>query len=350
MNMKTIIQSIAVFLFLGSLGMDAYAQQQGDTLVEEKVIVDKKKVKVITKKAPIRSDTTVVEKVVVNGKDTIVTREIIVEEEVEAEEAAEAMEEEIEQAIEKALDAIDEALEEVGENASTRQKVERIMEKMEIEIEEEIEEEEEEDVRVETSWNIFELGLNNFIDQDGKLGAPSSLPEMEINNLGSINFQWRIFNQRVYMAQKHLSFEYGLGIDFNNFRFAKHIDLHTDSTEFGYTVNDERNYIKNKLVTQYASAPLMLNLHLGENRDFVFGAGAEFGYRIGSHQKIKWQDRRKEKEKIRDDYNLNDFRLSYKVQIGYKGLKLYGRYAPTSVFESGPDLGVVSVGLRIGGF
>lgn len=351
--MKPIIRLVNLLIILGSLGTGVEAmaqdhQDQGDTLIDEKVIVDKKKVKIVTKKVPIESDTKIEEKVVINGKDTMVTREITVEKEVEAEEAANEMEEEIEEAIETALEAIDKALDEVGKDASTRQKVEKIMKNLEVEIEEEIEEEDEGD-RVVTSWNIFELGLNNFLDQDGNLGAPAGLPKMDLNNLGSINFQWRIFNQRIYMAQRHLSFEYGLGIDFNNFRFREHIDLHTDSTQFGYTVNDERNYIKNKLVTQYASAPIMLNVHLGDG-DFLLGAGAEFGYLIGSHQKIKWQSDRKEKEKIRDDYNLNDFRLSYKLQIAYKNLKLYGRYAPTSIFEAGPDVGVVSVGLRLGGF
>ena len=56
------------------------------------------------------------------------------------------------------------------------------------------------------------------------------------------------------------------------------------------------------------------------------------------------------KNKIKDDYSLEQFRMGYEVQFGYNKIRLYGKYYPSSIFKQneGPDLRTVSAGILIG--
>ena len=104
-------------------------------------------------------------------------------------------------------------------------------------------------------------------------------------------------------------------------------------------------------MTQYLTVPVLLDFELGRGDDGVkLAFGPNFGYLIGSHQKLKWEDDGKNKVKVRDDFNLEQFRMGYEVQFGYGSFTLYGRYFPQSIFKAnqGPDVRTVSAGILIG--
>jgi hypothetical protein len=207
---------------------------------------------------------------------------------------------------------------------------------------------------IETSWSNFHLGLNNLLNRDGKLD-PEPGPEygeMIISPANSINFQWDIVTQAMNIYKGKVRLVYGIGIDYNNYRFQKNITLNPDSMPLMVT-EDGINYDKNKLVTQHLNVPVMLNFKLspkGTEDDVYISAGANFGYLIGSHQKQVWDDNGKKENKIRDDYSLEQFRVGYEVQFGYKNIVLFGKYFPNSIFKQneGPDLRTVSAGILIG--
>jgi hypothetical protein len=97
----------------------------------------------------------------------------------------------------------------------------------------------------------------------------------------------------------------------------------------------------------------MLNFKLSPknvDEEVYISAGANFGYLIRAHQKQVWDDNGKKKNKIRDDYNLEQFRVGYEVQFGYKNIILFGKYFPKSIFKTneGPELRTVSAGILIG--
>ena len=62
------------------------------------------------------------------------------------------------------------------------------------------------------------------------------------------------------------------------------------------------------------------------------------------------KDNGRKKNKKEDNFNLEQFRLGYEVQFGYKDVVLFGKYFPKSMFKEnlGPDLRTVSVGILIG--
>jgi hypothetical protein len=205
---------------------------------------------------------------------------------------------------------------------------------------------------IETSWNNFHLGLNNLLNKDGKLEPETGYDKMTISPANSINFQWDIVTQAMDLYKGKVRLVYGIGLDYNNYRFKNDISLNADSMVL-FITEDGINYDKNKLVTQHINVPVMLNFKLSPknvDEELYISAGANFGYLIRAHQKQVWDDNGKKKNKIRDDYNLEQFRVGYEVQFGYKNIILFGKYFPKSIFKTneGPELRTVSAGILIG--
>jgi len=211
---------------------------------------------------------------------------------------------------------------------------------------------------VETKWNSFQLGYNNALNSGARLEPDANYADMTIDAGKSINVDWQIVTQAMNIYKENIRLVYGLGIDINNYRFNENVDLDVPSmlgapTSPIVTSISKNNYKRNKLVTQYVTMPLLLNLKLSpkNNHDYVYiSGGANFGYLIGSHQKQVWKDNGRKKNKKEDNFNLEQFRLGYEVQFGYKDVVLFGKYFPKSMFKEnlGPDLRTVSVGILIG--
>ncbi len=205
-----------------------------------------------------------------------------------------------------------------------------------------------------TKWNVMELGLNNTLSNNS-FEMPTAYANMELEGAKSINFHWGIIQQGVNLIKGKLRLIYGLGVEYNNYRFKQNIDLVKDSRPLETVLNTQHEYTKNKLVTQYITAPLMLNYKSNPkdpDNSFNFSAGIQAGYLYGAHQKQKWSDGGKEKRKIKDDYNLADYRFGYVVNFGYSGFNLYAKYYPTPMFKDnrGPDLNTVAAGIIISSF
>lgn len=205
-----------------------------------------------------------------------------------------------------------------------------------------------------TKWNVLELGLNNTLNNN-TFEMPNAYANMELEGAKSINFHWGIIQQGVNIVKGKLRFVYGLGIEYNNYRFKQNIDLVKDSKPLDVVVNTQHDYSKNKLVTQYITVPLMLNFKSNPkdpDNSFNVSAGVQVGYLYGAHQKQKWSDGGKEKRKIKDDYNLADYRFGYVVNFGYSGFNLYAKYYPTTMFKAnrGPELNTVAAGIILSTF
>lgn len=207
---------------------------------------------------------------------------------------------------------------------------------------------------VETEWHVLELGLNNIV-HGSSFEMPAAYRNMELSPAKSINFHWGILQQGINLYQGKWRLLYGVGIEYNNYRFVKNVDLVRDSDPLDDEINTTREYKKNKLVTQYVTVPLMLVYKSKPNdkdHSFRFSAGVQAGYLIGAHQKQKWEQDGKEKRKVRDDFNLSDYRFGYVVQVGYAGFNIYAKYYPTPMFQDnrGPEGNTAAAGLVINPF
>jgi len=196
----------------------------------------------------------------------------------------------------------------------------------------------------------MDLGLNAMVN-GSTVEMPEGYEAMNLDKIRSFNFHLGIIQQGINLYRGQLRFVYGLGIEYNNYRFEEDIDLIRGSNPLEYTINEEVNYRKNKLVSQYLTMPLMLNFKSdprNEDESLKIAAGIQLGYLIGSHTKQKWgRGSEKEKRKSRGNYQFEDYRYGYVVQFGYGDFNVYGKYYPTSTFKKdrGPQVQTASVGV-----
>ena len=81
---------------------------------------------------------------------------------------------------------------------------------------------------------------------------------------------------------------------------------------------------------------MMLNFNFTPHRTrgFGFSAGVSAGYLYSARQKTKEGD---DKDKVRDDFELRRWKLSYIGELNLGPVKLYGSYAMDSMWEKGLD-------------
>ncbi len=221
---------------------------QTDSTANDDLIIDGSKVKIIIKEKKVIKQAK-------NGADSVVVNSKKVE----------VFKKDVEEAEEELKDL---ALPEVSDK--------------EIVIDEEIEEEQ---PLVTTEFFTMKIGLNNLLNSENKLEMPAGSENMEISSAKSINFQYNFVEQAISLYKSTISLKYAIGIDFNNYRFENNIDLVKNSEPL-VVVNSTNNYKKNKLVTQYLTVPVMLDLNIGGGDEKIkIAAGPTFGYLIASHQK-----------------------------------------------------------------
>lgn len=200
----------------------------------------------------------------------------------------------------------------------------------------------------------FDIGLNNWLNDNGSFDMQSPYEDMRASNIRSINFSWNIVNAGLNISREKVWLMTGVGIEYNNYRFDRDIDL-SRNTDFLEITTSETNYLKNKLVSQYLSVPL--GLHFKSNPDdedesFDIEAGVQFGYLIGSHQKQKWDDGDRQKRKLRGDYHFSDTRMGYYARLGFGGFDIYAKYYPGASFKvgQGPQSSTVCAGITLNAF
>lgn len=200
---------------------------------------------------------------------------------------------------------------------------------------------------------MFHIGANGYL-HNNQIGLPSQYQAMELDysRSKSLGFDFMIrgldlFNKRVYFSP-------GIGLDWNKFHFKdKQQKLSTQNDTLLFVVDSSVTYDKYKLRTTYLQVPVLLGFRLGNLDKKVVNVqvGAIGGYNIGALTKSKYAvDGTKYKDKVRDDYNVNPFKLDAVARISFGDIGLFGRYSFTSLFEESkaPTITPFTVGLTFG--
>jgi hypothetical protein len=207
------------------------------------------------------------------------------------------------------------------------------------------------------TWQSFNLalGTNNYLS-DGKFpDADNAL--YSVRPWGS----WYVglsSIQRTRMSKKFF-LEWGIGVDWYNFKFQKDNVLIQKDDNGVFFTEDPRDvsFIKSKLTASFVTATLIPVFDFGENsrksrfweggNSFRIGLGPYVGYRIASHSKLVFKDDGKEKEKNHDSFYLNSFRYGARLQIGYRSTDLFFNYDLNELFAAGkgPKLNAFSFGV-----
>ena len=231
---------------------------------------------------------------------------------------------------------------------------------------------------VTTSWWGFDIGFSNYADNTdyASAGAQAYAPGsnsswFDLKNGKSVNVNIWFFSQKVNLIKHVVNLKYALGLELNNYRYKSNIRydknpatvaepplVHMDNTA-------GRSYSKNKLAADYITLPLMLNFNFApyktfENRvnagsfkytnkktyGYGFSAGVSVGYLYAARNKFVTSD--EGKHKIKDDFDLRPWKISYvgELNIGY--VSIYGSYATKSMYRRGLDMTPFNIGLRFG--
>ncbi|MFW6019262.1 MAG: GIN domain-containing protein [Bacteroidales bacterium] len=226
--------------------------------------------------------------------------------------------------------------------------------KMDEDFDDEMDEEKKEE-EFDGHWGGFELGFNGFVNADNKMELPQEYEFLKLREEKSILVNLNLFEQNINLIRNHVGFVTGLGLQYNNYRFANNVILDNDGDKLAgdYDKDTDRNYIKSKLVANYLTVPLILEFTTHGKNEFHIGAGAQFAWKIGEHSKIVYEKgTNRQKEKDRGDFYLNPYKLELTGRIGWGWINLFATYSLNEMFEDGkgPEMYPFTAGVTLIGW
>ena len=199
----------------------------------------------------------------------------------------------------------------------------------------------------------FDIGLNGYMAPDYSLGLPTGQDLLELDYQRSRVFGFTIQSRGLNLIRDRLYLTSGLGVSWNGYFFNNNVSLSTsnDSTSFSL---DSITYNKYKLRVTYLQVPIILGTRIGNIKaPLGVQVGIVGGLKLSSMVKQKYNiNESKHKDKIRDNFNINPFKLDAIARISIKNVGLFARYSFTTLFEKdkAPELYPFSVGLTFGEF
>jgi len=211
--------------------------------------------------------------------------------------------------------------------------------------------------KVSTNWLVYDIGFAGYNDNTNYATAaaqaflrpagnvPASKGDFALRTSRVSNFNLWFFMQRVSIIESVLNLKYGFGIESNNYFFKTGITYRDDISV--YTTRGGVNELsKNKLVANYLTVPVMLNINTNPmkgKRGFQFSAGVSGGYLSSARQKKKGP---LGTDKTKSNFNLEQFKLSYVAELGLGPVKLYGSVASNPMHQYGLEQVPYTLGLR----
>ena len=205
---------------------------------------------------------------------------------------------------------------------------------------------------VTTNWAILDLGFSSFTDKTNYASVPtqtfapgSTEDWFELRGGKSRNVNIWFFMQRLNLVEHVVNFKYGLGVELNNYYFNdERLSFQKNPTliTMDASLKDAK---KNKLAADYLTLPLMLNFNFTPNKKNGFGlsGGISAGYLYSARQKTKMNGK---VEKVKNDFDLQKWKLSYIGEVNLGPVKLYGSYAFETMWEKGLDQTPYNIGFR----
>ena len=211
--------------------------------------------------------------------------------------------------------------------------------------------------KISTNWFVYDIGFAGYNDNTNYAtsaaqafvkpagSVPASKGDFALKTSRVSNFNLWFFMQRVSIIESVLNLKYGLGIESNNYFFKTGITYVDDISV--YTTRGGVNELsKNKLVANYLTVPVMLNINTNPmkgKKGLQFSAGVSGGYLSSARQKQKGPGGT---DKTKSNFNLEQFKLSYVAELGLGPVKLYGSVASNPMHQYGLEQVPYTLGLR----
>ena len=205
-----------------------------------------------------------------------------------------------------------------------------------------------------TSDLVLAAGFNNVISDENSLD--NSDFKIGGSRFFEIGWAWKT---RVFQNTNWMRVKYGVSFQFNGLKptdnryFVEDGDL-TQLEEFEYDLD------KSKFRTDNLVFPLHFEfgpskktegadyLRYSTKGQFKIGVGGYAGFNIGERQKLKYKvDGDKKKDKLKGNYNTNDFVYGLSSYVSLGGTALYVKYDLNPLFKD-PNIEMrnISFGLR----
>lgn len=202
-----------------------------------------------------------------------------------------------------------------------------------------------------TNWWIVDLGFSNYNDEsnyttaalNGFVAPGVGKDQMKLRAGKSRNVNLWFFMQKLNVAKHIVNLKYGLGLELNNYHFDDNIVFNKNPTVISLSPDDIK---KRKLAADYLTVPIMLNFDFTPNRRKGFGlsAGISAGYLYSARYKTKDDG---DVKKVKNDFDLEKFKLSYIAELSLGPVRLYGSYAMKNMWEKGLDMTPYTFGFRL---
>lgn len=169
---------------------------------------------------------------------------------------------------------------------------------------------------------LLDIGLNYWSNDEDTL-----------KNWGSKSLG--IYYNKRYKISNKLSFYPAVGLSFEKYAMKKNYQY---ANENGNIVIDSTSAIikRNKLAVTYLEVPMEFRFHPNGTQSgegFFIGAGVIGGVRLNSHTKLKYlQDDVRRKEKLTDNFGLNDIRYGYQIRVGWKNIHFFYKHYLSEVY------------------
>jgi hypothetical protein len=205
-------------------------------------------------------------------------------------------------------------------------------------------------------WSGFEFGFNNYLNTDYSTSLDASMEYMELRASKSFNVNINFLQYNLRIAGDNFGLVTGMGLEFNDYKFLNENTIERNGGAIQSVDLTALNLQKSKLSTTYLTVPLLVEFqtpHISRNKRVYFSTGVIGGVRLASHIKyVHFENGKKRKEKLKDDFYLSPFRYGGTFRVGYRQLNLFANYYFTPLFEKnkGPELYPFSVGLSLVGF
>ncbi len=203
------------------------------------------------------------------------------------------------------------------------------------------------------TWEGLDFGINGLMTYDNQLVMPIGLKSMELNYVKSYVFGWNLFQKNIHLYRNNINLATGLGLTWYHYNLRGSYSFQPN-VDYTFAAPDSLDYSRNRLNMCYANIPLYLEFNTNNtdaSHSFHFGAGAQFGYNVFKNKlKQKYElEGKTYKRKIKDDFNVNPFKVDLIARIGYGSYTLFASYALTELFEKdkGPSLFPVTAGIHI---
>jgi Outer membrane protein beta-barrel domain len=181
----------------------------------------------------------------------------------------------------------------------------------------------------------FQIGAIGLFSKEGSR-AFGDRPDLKLNTSRCSMLGFTPFSKEAEIISDRLRIAAGLGFQFESYAFDSNIRL-TDEKGLQGIEDTVRDYRKNTLNANYVTLPVVLQFNTKRNleKSFHIAVGAIAGYRVGSNMTYKWSEEgRRQRERRRDDYALEAYRLSAIAQVGIGSAMIWAQYDMTMKFTA----------------